>query len=133
MEKIDFKIVVDYIFQNKPKYHTINDYDKGVNFFMVNRKFAIKEIELSEDLNSKFIDNASALDYWFMNYRKVNKIPGWYWTRNPLEKKTDTKKKNMNQQDSDILMKYYDLSDNDLNFLLKYYTDDIKKELKKIK
>ena len=125
MEKIDFIKVVDYIFRNKIKYNELNEYYRDLNFFMVNRKFAIEEIELCEELNNKFIDKASGLDFWFSHFKKNTSVPGWYWTKNPFEKKTTKKTKTLTNKDK--IIEELELTDNDYEFLNKYFYDDLKK------
>ena len=125
MEKIDFIKVVDYIFKNKSKYIELNDYYRDLNFFMVNRKLSIGEIDLCEELNSKYIDKASGLDFWFMKYKSETYVPAFYWAKNPLEKKTSKKEKTLSNKDS--VIENYDLTENDYDFLNKYFHNDLKK------
>jgi hypothetical protein len=128
--KFDFKAIVDAIFKNKSNYQHITDDDKNEAFFIINRKFAVGELEKSQEYNNKFIDRASALDLWNIKYKKTTFIPNWYWLKSDVtkEKKRNT---NLSKEDIDLLKKCNpQLDDKDIQFLWKYYKEDILNEIK---
>lgn len=125
---MDFMQMVDSIFQNKKNYHTATDEDKINTFFIVNKKFSLGKLEISQFFNHKCIDKASAMDLWFLLYRNVNKTPGWYWTKNPNKK--EDKIKSISKTDKEILMEYYKLSEKDFEFLCEHYRDDVDYKIK---
>ena len=133
MAKLFFMDIANFIFENKSKYSIVDDQDKIDAFYKINQKFFLGDKDFASSFNSKFIDKASAIDLWFDKLKNISKIPGWYWAskkREETAKKNDTK---MKQDDKDIIMKYVDLSNSDIDFLYTYYPEDLKKELKKAK
>lgn len=131
-EKIDFMKVFDYIFKNKHLYRTLTDKDKIDNFYMINKKISIKFCKGSQFLNNKFIDNASAMDLWFIHFKNVNDVPSWYWTKSPF-KKDKEKSNKIPKADLELFMKTENISDDDLKFLLTHYQDEVEYEIKKLK
>ena len=127
---MNFKEIVDIIFNNKKNYHLISDKDKIDNFFIINKKFSIKYPKIAKFLNNKNIDKASAIDMWFIHFKNINYIPNWYWVKSPIKK---DKKNRLTLSDTKKLIDEFDLSEDELNFLYENYKDDIDFELKLIK
>lgn len=125
---MDFMQIVDSIFQNKRNYQTATDEDKINNFFIVNRKFSLGKLQISQFFNHKFIDKASAMDLWFLYFRQLSKTPGWYWTKNPNKK--EDKIKGISKADKEMLMEYDGLSEKDFEFLCEHYRDDVDYRIK---
>lgn len=128
---MDFIQIVDCIFKNKNNYSKITDEDKINSFYIINKKFSIGKPEIANFFNNKHIDKASALDMWFLVFKNTNKIPNWYWI-----KKTDKNKqkiKDISNQDKEMIMKYYDLNENDFEFLYKHYKEDVDNKIKILK
>jgi uncharacterized HAD superfamily protein len=131
--KHDFMQTVDFIFKNKEHYIKLTDKDKHDNFFMVNRKFALKYLSQAQLLNSKYIDRASAVDMWNYLFRKIGTIPGWYWTKSPFNKEK-TKDKKISKKERELLLTHNPrLKEEDLLFLIQYYPSEVEYELKKLK
>lgn len=128
-KKIDFIQIIDFIFKNKNDYKKIDDIDKEENFFIINRKFSLKYPLHANLFNNKFIDKASALDFWHVYFSKTKGIPGWYWSKSKKEKE----KKLFSGPERKLLMQYHEISEKDLDFLIKNNIDEVKEELKKIK
>jgi hypothetical protein len=127
--KIDFTVVVDYIFKNKNKYLELSDADKEIAFFMINRKFSAYYPSDAKKLNYKIVNRASAIDIWFKAFKKTNDIPFWYWTK--VEKKESKK---ISKSDIDIFLKYNkDINPRYLDFIINFYEEDMKTEIKKLK
>jgi hypothetical protein len=124
--KMDFKDIVDIIFNKKKDYYKILDSDKEKNFFIINRKFSRKYPEMANYFNNKNIDKSSALDKWYYFFINQHGIPAWYWGN----KKN---KKNNDKINGYILIERENLTKNDLIFINKYYSSDLKNEIKKIK
>jgi len=128
--KIDFIQIIDIIFKNKMNYKKLDNIDKENNFFIINRKFAVKYLKQAQFFNSKHIDKASAMDMWYLFFKNTKQIPYWYWNSKSNKKKEKTL---ISVPDKKILIEHFDLSTDDYNFLYKYYLDDLLFELKKIK
>lgn len=125
-----FDEIINIIFQNKEKYSEISDKDKIDGFYMINKKFSIKYPGTAKYLNNKNIDKASAIDMWFLKFKGEYQIPYWYWVKSPIKK---IKKNKLSGPDRKKIINEFNLSDNEYNFLLEYYKDDVDYELKMIK
>jgi hypothetical protein len=126
---MDFKQIIDCIFFNKEKYWEITDEDKEKNFFIINKKFSRKYPEMSQLFNDKNIDKSIALDNWFFFFKDINYIPKWYW--NSKKKKISVSK--ISGPNILNLRKRLDITENDINFIYKYYKTDLDDYLKRIK
>jgi hypothetical protein len=132
MAKIDFITLANIIFKDKDKYKFISDEEKETNFFVLNRKFALKYIKQAQFLNNKNIDKASALDIWYqVFYKTTNGTPQWWWKTNQLKK--SKVKSEFNNNDLKIIKEYYNIKDKDIDFLIEYYSDKLKDDIKRIK
>jgi hypothetical protein len=128
---VDFISLGNIIFKDKDKYKFITDDDKDKNFFILNRKFAYKEIRKAHFFNFKSVDKASSLDVWFEFFCKTTAIPKWYWqTKMKKSKKVKSKFKKL---DLDDIKDRYDISESDVDFLSLYYEDEISKTIKRVK
>lgn len=125
---MNFIDIVNRIFYLKEQYNEVTDEDKITSFFMINRKLGKGHPELAMKFNDKSIDKASAVDLWFEHFKDVNKIPDWYW--DPKNRKTTNKSKKIGNYQ--MVKERYELSDKDMEFLEKFYEDDLKSEMKKI-
>lgn len=125
---MDFIEIVNRIFINKDLYASVSDEDKIAAFFIINRKFGKEFPEIARKFNNLSIDKASAIDMWFEHFKDIRRIPAWYWDPKGREK-TGTKPKKGNY---DIIKQRYELKDYDMNYLEKYYEEDLKDEMKKI-
>ena len=131
--KIDFMQTVDIIFGNrrsKSDWKKLTNEDKETNFFIINRKFAVKYLKQAQFFNSKSIDKSSAMDIWYLFFRNTKGTPYWYWAKSNAPKK---EKRKISGSDSLLLMDRFDFDDNDFEFLYKYHLEDLQHELKKIK
>jgi hypothetical protein len=124
----DFKEIVNCIFVNKDKYWEISDEDKESNFFIINRKFSRKYPKIASFLNSKYVDKPTALDRWFLFFKNQHGIPQWYWGNKTIRKKKNT----INKYYTSVMIRE-NLKEEDIKFLDKYYLDELKNEIKKIK
>ncbi len=128
---IDFISLGNIIFKDKDKYKFITNEDKERNFFILNRKFAYNDIKKAQFFNNKNIDKSSSLDIWFQIFNNTTNIPSWYW-QTKAKKITKVKTK-FKKVETDDLIKRYSLSEQDLNFLISYYDDELKKTIKRLK
>lgn len=131
--KFNYIAVSDAIFKNRQIYEQIPDSDRDVTFFWFNRKIAstAKTLPISQSLNSRFIDKASALDFWYTKFKGATSAPQNWWIKIDTEKK---KEKSIPKADITLLKKVAEIEDErDLDFLLKYYKSDVDSEIKKYK
>ena len=136
MAKIDFITLGKIIFGEKEfasrdKYHLVSDEEKDSAFFKLNRKFAIKYLKQAQFFNNKNINKASAIDVWYQIFYTTKGTPDWWWKT----KQTTTVKikSNINANDLKIIKDHYDLNENDINFLTKYFNEKLKEEIKRNK
>ena len=130
MAKIDFITLANIIFKDKDKYHFVSDEEKETNFFVLNRKFAIQYLKQAQFFNNKNIDKASAIDLWYQIFYKItNGTPQWWWkTKQKPKIKSD-----ISNVDLKLIKKFYDLSDKDIDFLINFYNEKLKEDIKRIK
>ena len=127
--KIDFTNVVDSIFKNKNQYSKLTDEDKRKFFWIINRKFGVRYIKQSQFLNTRFIDKESCMDIWYLFFKNARAIPSWYWAKS----KKKIKNSKIPSSDRKLLLENTNLNDNDIEFMIEYYIDDLQYEIKKLK
>lgn len=127
----DLKHVVDFIFKDKENYEKLSDKDKEDMFFIINRKFSRGLPQHSFFFNKKHIDKSSAMDMWYYFFikKRVQGIPQWYWSKKqePIKKINIPYKKN----EIEFLIKFHDITIDDIEYLVKYYPEQIDEEVKK--
>jgi len=127
---MDFREIVNVIFENKEKYSDITDEDKEAAFYMINKKFSIKYRKTARFFNDKNINKVSAIDLWFLKFKDVYKIPYWYWAKSENKK---GKEKKLSKPDTKLVIEEFDLSNKEFDFLYKHFKDDVDYELKILK
>ena len=126
----EFFDIVKCLFTNRKDYKNISDEDKELNFFIINRYMSKKYPELAQKLNNKQIDKSVALDLWFINDKVKNEsYPGWFWSKSNSKKD----KPIIPNPDKKLLMKHFDINDQDMDTLIKYFLPDVKEELSYVK
>jgi len=125
---MDFIQIVDRIFKNKDLYYEVTDEDKIASFFKINRKFGKEFPDISRKFNHKNIDKASAIDAWFNFFKSQYGIPKWYWDPKDKKKVTKASKKS----NYEIIRQREDLKDFEIDYLEKYYEEDLKNEMRKL-
>lgn len=133
-KKFNFKEVADALLKNKSNYKKIDDESKEFNFFIINRKLSVNYPKQAQFFNNKNVDKASAMDIWFkfLQKEKINYIPHWWYVKSQGAKKKN--KSNFTKSERELFMKYNShINPRYLDFLFKYYEEDVKEELKIIK
>lgn len=128
---IDVITLRNIIFKDKEKYKYITDKDKENNFYILNKKFAYRDIKKAQFFNKKNIDKASSLDVWFNIFTNSIGIPVWYYQAKI--QKTKKIKSPFKKEEIDDLKIRYNLLDEDIEFLIKYYLNDMKSTIKRLK
>lgn len=123
---MDFKSIVNIIFNNKNKWHLVTDKDKEDVFFIFNR-FMSKQYPLQSNFfNKKKIDKITAMDIWYNFLSSINKTPYWFW-------KGPTKKKAPKNKDWKLLQDYYKCSIEDIYYWIELFPKEVNKKIKQIK
>lgn len=133
MAKIDFITLSNIIFKNKEKekYQYVSDEEKDSNFFMLNRKFAIKYLKQAQFFNNRNVDKSSAIDIWFRIFKNTTyDTPSWWWKSKQTKNKP---KSEFASSDLKIIKDYYELTNADIKFLITYYKDILKDDIKRLK
>jgi len=132
MAKVDFITLANIIFKDKEKYKFVTDDEKKDAFFVLNRKFAYKDLRKAQFFNNKNINKSSSLDIWNQFfYGSTNGTPDWWWkTKNPSKNKI---KSEFSNNDITLIKDYYEIKNNDIQFLIKYYSQDLKDDIKRLK
>lgn len=130
MAKIDFITLANIIFKDKNKYKFVSDEEKESNFFVLNRKFAFKYLKQAQFFNNKNIDKPSSLDIWYqVFYKTTNGTPKWWWqTKQPAKPKLE-----FNSKDLKLIKEHYNITDKDINFLIKFYSEKLKDDIIRLK
>ena len=130
MAKVDFITLANIIFKDKDKYEFVSDEEKENNFFVLNRKFAYKYLKQAKFFNNKDIDKPSAIDIWYqIFYKTTNGTPQWWWkTKQQAKPKSE-----FNNAEIKMVKQFYKFTDKDINFLIKYYPDKLREDIKRIK
>ena len=126
---VDWEALANIIFKEKEKYSFVSDDEKYDAFFKLNRKFAFKFLKQAQFFNNKKVDRVSAIDIWYCLLLKNIGIPAWYWKTNVSKEK----KHNFKPLDLKNIKARYGLTDGDINFLIKYKSDNLKEEISRIK
>jgi len=127
--KVDFEKVVDCIFKSKSEYYKLTDKNKEDFFWIINRKFGVEYPDLANKLSSKHIDKASALDIWFEKFKNARSIPSWYWSKSTPKDKEDR----LTKSERTLLLENTNLTNEDIDFMIKNYFEDLEFEIKKFK
>lgn len=132
MAKVDFITLANIIFKDKSKYEYVSDEEKSDCFFILNRKCAIKYLKQAQFFNNKNIDRASAIDLWYnVFYKTTNGTPDWWWRTS--QKAKPKIKSEFTAADIKLIKEYYDITDCDIKFLIKYYSEKMKLDIKRLK
>lgn len=132
----NLKDVVNYLIKDRKKYRTLTVKEKEYNFFIINRLMSKRYPLVSHKFNSKSIDKSLGLDMWFFHIGQEIKGGNidysffkWFWSKS----KSDTIDNGLNDKDNSYLLKRLNLSQDDLNFLLRFYKDEVIDEMKYLK
>lgn len=133
--KFDFIAISKTLFNSEEKknWNLIEEQDKDVNFFIINRKIGRGLLKQAAFFNSKFIDKQSSLDFLFLYFKKknINFTPAWWWNKTSKKEKVY---KNISNDDIKLLLKYNStLSKEDIHFLILNYNYQVIEEIKKLK
>ena len=131
----NLKDVVNSLVKDRKNYRNLTIKEKEDNFFIINRFLSKKYPIFASKLNLKSIDKSLALDMWFLeigNEIKEGNIDytffKWFWS-----KSQKSKPNNLTDKDNKFLLKRLNMSQEDLNFLLTFYEEDVMDELKYFK
>ena len=131
MAKVDFITLANIIFKNKDKYKFVSDEEKEESFFKLNRKFAFKDIKKAQFFNNKNIDRASSIDVWYqIFYKTTNGTPSWWWKTKQIIKQN---KSDFTSAEIKMIKKVYDINNKDVEFLIKFFNEKLKKDIEKLK
>lgn len=133
----NLKDVVNYLIRDRKNYKKLTNKEKEYNFFIINRLMSKKYPLISNKLNIKSIDKSLGLDMWFFHIGQEIKKGNidysffkWFWSKSIISTSRENK---LNIKDNNYLLKRINLSQDDLNFLLKFYPDDVIEEMKYLK
>jgi len=102
----------------------VKEEQKEQFFFIFNRYFSKKHLELAQSLNDKLTNKSVGLDLW-AEYYKNKPYPNWFWSK-PKESK---EKQEFTKDDKKNLLKHLDVKMIELEFLINHHKDFVKEEL----
>lgn len=117
------------MFQERNKWEYVTDEQKEKWFFIINRTMSKKYPELSQLLNQKTIDKVASMDLWF-HFMEGKPYPKWFWSK--TEKKNNINNK-LTDSEISMLLKEFQIREEELNILLEYHHDEVLETLKYLK
>lgn len=131
----NLKNVVNVLVKDRKNYRSLTNKEKEDNFFIINRLLSKKYPIFANKLNLKNIDKSLSLDMWFIylggEIKKGNikyDFWNWFWSKGKKEKTND-----LSDKDNKYYMDRLNVNQEDLNFLLSFYEEDVKEEIKYFK
>lgn len=126
---------IDLLFKDQRKFSDLPTYEKGKNFFIMQRFFSIKYPEIANALNISKINPGWAVQVWANTLGRIyNKTP--YWIFSTL-KSVKYKKENKNELYSDELVEMYCknhmMSRRDFDSMAEYCKETVEEELSEYK
>lgn len=119
--------VTNIMFKDKKDWIKVTDEEKSAYFFIINRYFSKKYPELAQILNIKELDKSIGMDLIF-NFMLNQPYPKWLWSKS--DKKSE---KNFLTEKQELkLLERWNIKKEDLNFLIKFYQEEIKEEIEYI-
>jgi hypothetical protein len=133
---MSIKDVIGFLLIDRKNYRNLTNKEKEDNFFIINRFLSKKFPIFANKLNLKGIDKSLALDMWYLEIgdQLKKKTPefknffGWFWSKGGK-----IKPNNLSDKDNKYLIERLRLDQEDLNFLLTYFEEDVKEEMKYFK
>lgn len=129
------KDVVNYLIKDRKNYKNLTNKEKDYNFFIINRFMSKKYPHIANKLNLKSMDKSMGLDIWFFEIGKEIKEGNidfsffkWFWSKSPKTKEND-----LSITDNKYLLSRLNLTQDDLNFLMRFYEEDVLDELSYLK
>ena len=117
--------ISNVIFRDREKWQYITDEQKSEFAFIFNRFFSKKFPHHALCLNLKKQDKVTIMDMWF-HFMKDKPYPNWFWSKSEKWSKTS-----LDDKDFKFLMKKMNLNkEDDLVYLMNYYSEIIEEELK---
>jgi hypothetical protein len=120
--------VSNVLIKDKNRFDELTDALKEKYFFIINRylsKCSEKYAEFASQVNHKKIDKAAAFDAWY--YFLYDKpYPKTYWAKSPKLEKDD----GLNDKERTLLVQYYGVRVDDLDYLLQLFPKMVKEDLK---
>ncbi len=129
MKKIDDNLlaVTNVMFKNHSDWKYVTDDQKNKYFFIINRLLSKKYPVISQLLNDKLIDYTVGMNLIFQ-FMKDKPYPKWFWSK--TEKNKDS---SFLDEELTLIKNNFEFNDSELEFLIKFHSDDIKEEIKYLK
>ena len=123
--------VANAMFKNREDWELVPDELKKKWFFIANRYFSKIYPEKAHFLNDKNIDEITAMNIWY-GFMKKQPYPKLFWSKSEIDKKS-SKKILLNEKDLLNLQSKLQISNSEMEILVKYHSDEVKEELKYLK
>jgi hypothetical protein len=120
--------VSNAMFKNKNDWNEVRKDQKEQFFFIFNRFFSKKFLDLSFLLNDKKMNKEVGTDLWY-EYMKTKPYPQWFWSKSSV--KSDHL--GISESNLKMLKKHLDIKDDELEFLIKHHNQEIIEELEYLK
>jgi len=129
VKKIDDNLlaVTNVMFKNHSDWKYVTDDQKNKYFFIINRLLSKKYPVISQLLNDKLIDYTVGMNLIFQ-FMKDKPYPKWFWSK--TEKNKDS---SFLDEELTLIKNNFEFNDSELEFLIKFHSDDIKEEIKYLK
>lgn len=127
--------IVDCLIKSRQDYKNLNNEAKEYYFFIINRFLSKKYPIEAQKFNIKDLDKSLALDMWYLFLGKELQSKSldysfyrWFWSKSPKIKRNDWE-----VEDNNFLLKKLRIKQEDLDFLIKFYPEEITEELQYFK
>lgn len=114
------------MFTNKNDWKKVTVEQKEQFFFIFNRYFSKKYPDLSSLLNDGNQEKVVGMDLWF-EFMKDKSYPQWFWS------KATKNSEEFSDKETSQLLQHLDINEQELNFLIKHYKQEIIEELDYLK
>lgn len=116
--------VTNIMFKDRKDWNKVTDDEKSAYFFIINRYFSKKYSYLAQTLNLKETDKTIGMDLIF-HFMINQPYPKWLWSKS--EKKVE--KNSISEKDELKLLERWNIKNEELELLVRYYPEEIKEEL----
>jgi hypothetical protein len=110
--------ITNIIFKDKHLWEWVTDEQKEQHFFILNRFFSKMYPNYSSLLNNKNINKVMGMDMWFY-FMRDKPYPRWFWS----------KSKNKKEKIEDELYRLFDITEEELLHISRFYPDELKEEV----
>ena len=116
------------MFRYRNQWKFVTDEAKSKNFFIINRYMSKMYPEKAFLMNDKFMDEITGMNLWFA-FMIDKPYPPFLWSKSEKKIKKDL----FIEKDLLSLRQHMNITDSELEILVRYHSDEVKEEIKWLK